>query len=87
MEKFKPKMTITVELSENEISEIILQHLKTSMPSLTPFDVSFVVKERYRGAIGVGEFKIMAFAGAKVSCKPVEQNSASAKPPLSEEHF
>jgi len=75
MEKFKPKMTITVELSENEISEIILQHLKTSMPSLTPFDVSFVVKERWRGS-GMGEFKVMAFEGAKVSCKPAEQNGA-----------
>ena len=62
------KKNITIELSENDVKEIIADYLKREGYRVTAEDVSLSVGSRIEG-YGMGEYEVNYFKAAYVKCK------------------
>ena len=62
------KKNITIELSENDVKEIITDYLKREGYGVTVDNVSFSVGSRLEG-YGYGEHEVSYFKAAYVKCK------------------
>lgn len=62
------KKNITIELSENDVKEIIADYLNREGYGVTVDDVSLSVGSRIEG-FGIGEYEVNYFKAAYVKCK------------------
>lgn len=62
------KKNITIELSENDVKEIIADYLKREGYAVTVNDVSLSAGSRIEG-YGIGEHEVNYFKAAYVKCK------------------
>lgn len=62
------KKNITIELSENDVKEIITLYLKNEGYIVTPDNVDLSVGSRIKG-FGMGEYEETYFKAAYVKCK------------------
>lgn len=63
------KRTLTVHLSEEEVKQIIAEHITKEGYKTEAKDVSLKIGVRYEG-YGPGEREISYFEGCDVNCKP-----------------
>ncbi len=62
------KKNITINLSEDDVKQVIADYLKREGYDVTTNDVSLSVGSRIEG-YGMGEYSVEYFKGAYVNCK------------------
>ena len=62
------KKNITINLSEDDVKQIIVDYLKREGYEVVVSDVSLSVGSRIKG-YGMGEYSVEYFKGAYVNCK------------------